>query len=216
MRSCSSRAPFLFLSTLSSRPPPLDLCLSATSLSFPPLSSPAPLCYCLSLFSLSLSFFLPSPPLSSSPFSRNFSSLCAYYPIHLSVYLSICLSLEAPRAARATCTAAKLKNDAGSRRIPSELTCAPMQGGLPISRRHRLRRRSLFRPLLLPLSPSLSLFLSLSLCLSISLSSSPGVNAGGGWRRRAVAEDTLSLSLSRNLRQRSLAVVEDRQNVRRT
>lgn len=127
------------------------------------------------------SFFLPSPPLLSSPFSRNFSSLCAYYPIHLSVYLSICLSLEAPRAARATCTAAKLKNDAGSRRMSSKLTCASMKGGLPISRRRRLRRRSLFRSLLLPLFLSLPLSFSLSVFLSLSSSLS------GGECRRGVA-----------------------------
>lgn len=189
----------------------MSLCHLSLSLSFSPLSFPAPLCY-----SVFFSFFLPSPPLLSSPLARNFSSLYVCYPIHLSVYLSICLSLEAPRAARATCTAAKLKNDAGSRRMSSKLTCAPMKGGLPISRRRRLRRRSLFRSLLLPLSlpPTVLLPLSLSFSLSSSLS--------GGVYRRGVAAvggrggHPLSFSLSRNLRQRSLAVVEDRQNVRRT
>lgn len=98
MRSCSSRAPFLFLSTLSSRPPPLDLCLSATSLSFSPLSFPAPLCY--SVFSLS---FSPHPLCCLHPSLATFlacvlTTLSTYPSTYLSVFLSKHRVPHAPRA----------------------------------------------------------------------------------------------------------------------
>lgn len=172
---------------LSSRPPPLGLCLSVTSTPFPRLSSPSvPLCFSLSLFpflfSLSLSpLALPCLPLALLDFSSS-----RLLPIHLTVYLSICLSLEAPRAARATCTAATLKDDIGS-----DVAVALMKEG----------NRFPKTPMATPLSFSPSLSLSLFLFLSLSLS-------GDECRRGVVAGGRGGRPLSRNLGQRSLAVVE--------
>lgn len=182
----------VWLSFVNSSLPPV--CCFSCSVSFPlyPFLPPAPsrslsLCH-LSPFFPPLSFSLfPPVPLFLSLFltphprclphallSRLFS--LRLLPIHLTVYLSICLSLEAPRAARATCTAAKLKNDAGSRRMPPELTATPMKEG------YRFSKMPTTTPLSLP--PSLSLSLSLPpsrpLFLFLSPSLFPGMNAGGG------------------------------------
>lgn len=150
---------FSSLPSLSSRPPPFGLCLSVTSTPFPPLSPPsAPLYVSLSLFPLFLSLFLPSPFLSLPLALLNLSS-SRLLPIHLTVYLSICLSLEAPRAARATCTAATLKE-----RCRIGRRCCPDVRRQPIP-----EDADGDAALLLPLSPSLFLFLSPCLFLSLSL-----------------------------------------------
>lgn len=158
--------------------------LSVSFPSLPSLLPPAPfrsLCH-LNPFSASLlpqyhstyaslSFSRPSLDLSSS------RSL----PIDLTVYLSICLSLEAPRAARATCTAATLKERCriGRRRCPDERR-QPIpedaDGDTALS-------------FSLPHPSSFYFFPFLSPCLFLS----PEMNAGGGWWR-AAAKDALSLA----------------------
>jgi len=186
---------------LSFRPPPFGLRLLVTFTPFSPLSS-----LCTSLcFSLSLSLSFSPHPLCFPLTLLNFSS--RFLPIHLTVYLSICLSLEAPRVARATCTAATLKErcQIGRHRCPDE-------------RRQPIPEdadgdAALFLPLFPSLFLSLSFSLSLSLSRSLSLS---GDECRRGWRR-AAAKDALSLSLS--LSQPGATFPRrrgDRQNVRRT